>query len=86
MTDLDLAAIRAEHRSTCDCPECGNRQFCEGCEEDYPCTVLALLDLLGEARGILQFHNLTPSGKVRHCLDGCIACDLIARLEERQPA
>jgi hypothetical protein len=27
--------------------------------------------------GALRLHNLTPTGKVRKCLPGCIACALL---------
>ena len=27
--------------------------------------------------GALRLHNLTPTGKVRRCLPGCIACALV---------
>ena len=36
-----------------------------------------LLARVAELEGALRLHNLTPTGKVRKCLPGCIACAVL---------
>ncbi len=43
----------------------------------YEALMDAALDRIEQLEAALRLHNRTPSGRVRECLPGCVACAAI---------
>jgi hypothetical protein len=82
VTDPRLVEHRKEHHALrCDCPCLYMASLAPSSiatvavpDDDERRRLLACAD-------VLRFHNRTPSGRTRTCLDGCIACEALAALD-----